>query len=45
MVDTASCALGDWSAEEVAALAKQLERLREDFATVASAPTRQEPAI
>ena len=45
MVDTASCALGDWSEEEVAALAKQLERLREDFATVASAPTRQESAV
>jgi DNA-binding MarR family transcriptional regulator len=45
MVDTASCALGDWSEEEVAALAKQLERLREDFATVASAPTRQESTV
>jgi DNA-binding MarR family transcriptional regulator len=45
MVDTAGCALGDWSEEEVAALAKQLERLREDFATVASAPTRQESAV
>jgi DNA-binding MarR family transcriptional regulator len=43
MVDTASSALGDWSEQELAALAQQLERLREDFAAVASTPTRQEP--
>ena len=42
MVATASRALDGWSEDEVAALAQQLERLREDFATVASAPTRQE---
>ena len=43
MVSTASSALGGWSEEELAGLASQLERLRADFATVASIPTRQEP--
>ena len=42
MVATATDALAGWSEDEVAALAKQLERLREDFAAVASAPARQE---
>jgi DNA-binding MarR family transcriptional regulator len=44
MVATATDALDGWSQDEVAELAKRLERLREDFAAVASAPTRQEPA-
>lgn len=45
MVTTATSALAGWSEEEVATLAKQLERLREDFAAVASIPiTRPEPA-
>lgn len=38
MVTTAASALGDWSAEDVTSLAHQLERLREDFAAVASLP-------
>ena len=42
MVSTAASALEGWSDEEIAALASQLERLREDFAAVASIPTRQE---
>ena len=42
MVNTTASALSGWSEDEVAALAKQLERLREDFAAVAAAPTRQE---
>jgi DNA-binding MarR family transcriptional regulator len=44
MVSTASSALCGWSEEEIAGLASQLERLREDFAAVASVPIRQEPA-
>jgi DNA-binding MarR family transcriptional regulator len=44
MVATATEALDGWSQDEVAELARWLERLREDFAAVASAPTRQEPA-
>lgn len=31
MVETASAALGAWSEDEIAGLAAQLERLREDF--------------
>ena len=44
MVETATSALSGWTAEELAGLAAQLERLREDFATVASTPVRQERA-
>jgi DNA-binding MarR family transcriptional regulator len=44
MVDMTAKALSGWSDTELAALAGQLERLREDFAAVASAPTRQEHA-
>jgi hypothetical protein len=44
MVATATRALAGWSDAEIAALAAQLERLREDFAAVASPPTRQEHA-
>ena len=44
MVSTATSALCGWSDEEIAGLASQLERLREDFAAVASIPTRQEHA-
>ena len=44
MVATATRALGGWSQDEVALLAAQLERLRQDFASVASPPTRQEHA-
>ena len=41
MVSTATSALSGWSDQEIADLASQLERLREDFAAVASIPTRQ----
>jgi DNA-binding MarR family transcriptional regulator len=44
MVETATAALAGWSDAEIAALAAQLERLREDFAAVATASTRQEHA-
>ena len=44
MVDTTTNALSGWSDGEIAALAAQLERLRADFAAVASVPTRQEHA-
>ena len=44
MVSTATSALSGWSDQEIADLATQLERLREDFAAVASTPTRQENA-
>jgi DNA-binding MarR family transcriptional regulator len=44
MVSTATSALSGWSDQEIADLASQLERLREDFAAVASIPTRQENA-
>jgi DNA-binding MarR family transcriptional regulator len=36
MVETASTALSGWSDAEIAVLATQLERLREDFAAVAT---------
>ena len=42
MVATATRALSGWSEEEIAGLAAQLERLREDFASVAS-PTTHDP--
>lgn len=41
MVATATSALGDWSAADLTALAAQLERLREDFAVVASEEKEQ----
>jgi DNA-binding MarR family transcriptional regulator len=44
MVETATAALSGWSDAEIAALAAQLECLREDFAEVATASTRQEHA-
>jgi DNA-binding MarR family transcriptional regulator len=45
MVATASTALEGWSEEQLASLAAQLERLRDDFSAVASAtPLRQEHA-
>jgi DNA-binding MarR family transcriptional regulator len=44
MVDTATSALSGWSDAEIAELASQLERLREDFAAVASPSSRQEHA-
>ena len=44
MVATATSALSHWTADELSALAAQLERLRDDFAAVASTPTRQEHA-
>jgi DNA-binding MarR family transcriptional regulator len=44
MVETATAALAGWSDAEIGALASQLERLREDFAQVATASTRQEHA-
>jgi DNA-binding MarR family transcriptional regulator len=44
MVSTATSALSGWSDQEIAGLASQLERLREDFAAVASIPIRQENA-
>jgi DNA-binding MarR family transcriptional regulator len=44
MVATATTALSGWSDAELASLASQLERLRADFAAVASIPTRQEHA-
>jgi DNA-binding MarR family transcriptional regulator len=40
MVDSAAIALSGWSEAEVAALAEQLERLREDFAAVAETGAR-----
>jgi DNA-binding MarR family transcriptional regulator len=44
MVATATAALAGWSEEELATLAAQLERLREDFAAVASIQTREDRA-
>jgi DNA-binding MarR family transcriptional regulator len=44
MVETATAALAGWSDADIAALATQLERLREDFAAVAIAPNREERA-
>ena len=44
MVETATEALSGWSDAEIAALAAQLERLREDFAAVTAPTTRQEDA-
>jgi hypothetical protein len=44
MVATAASALSGWTDTEIAGLASQLERLREDFASVASPPIRQEHA-
>src|SRR4051794_18414086 len=40
MVATATTALADWSDAEIAGLAAQLERLREDFAAVAAGQER-----
>jgi len=44
MVSTAETALDAWSAEDVTSLAAQLERLREDFAVVASLPIQKDAA-
>ena len=44
MVATAESALHEWSPEDVTSLASQLERLREDFAAVASLPTQKDAA-
>ena len=44
MVSTAETALAQWSAEDVTDLAAQLERLREDFAVVASLPIQKDAA-
>jgi len=44
MVSTAETALAQWSAGDVTGLAEQLERLREDFATVASLPIQKDAA-
>ena len=43
-IDSTRFALAGWSDEEIAGLASQLERLREDFAAVASTPMGQEHA-
>ncbi|MDA0183012.1 MarR family transcriptional regulator [Solirubrobacter phytolaccae] len=44
MVATAETALNAWSAQDVTSLAAQLERLREDFAAVASLPIQKDAA-